>query len=80
MLFPNNNAVSQDNTPIHTAGTVQSWFEKHKGELQHLPWPAQSSDLITEPFWSVLETKMRHRFPRPTLLKQLEYVTQKEWY
>jgi hypothetical protein len=25
---------------IHTAGTVQSWFEKHEGELQYLPWPA----------------------------------------
>jgi hypothetical protein len=33
---------------------VQSWFEKHKGELQHLPWPAQSPDLnITEQLWSV---------------------------
>jgi hypothetical protein len=31
MLFPNNDAVFQDdNVPIHTAGTVQSWFEKHK--------------------------------------------------
>jgi hypothetical protein len=34
-LFPNN-----DNTPIHTVGTVQSWVEEHDGELQHLPWPA----------------------------------------
>jgi hypothetical protein len=25
------------NAPIHTAGTVQSWFEEHDGELQHLP-------------------------------------------
>jgi hypothetical protein len=56
-LFPNNDAVFQDdNVPIHTAGTVQSWFEEHEGELQHLPWPAQSPHLnITEPvcgqFW-----------------------------
>jgi hypothetical protein len=29
-LFPNNDAVFQDNkAPIHTTGTVQSWFEKH---------------------------------------------------
>jgi hypothetical protein len=28
MLFPKNDAVFQDNSaPIHTAGTVQSWFE-----------------------------------------------------
>jgi hypothetical protein len=37
-LFPNNDAVFQgDNAPIHTGGTVKSWFEKHEGELQHLP-------------------------------------------
>jgi hypothetical protein len=41
MLFLNNDTVLQDDSaPIHTAGTVQSWFEEHEGELQHLPWPA----------------------------------------
>jgi hypothetical protein len=50
-LFPNNDA------PIYTAGTVQSVFEEHEGELQNLPWPAQSPDFnIIEPLWSVLET------------------------
>jgi hypothetical protein len=40
-LFPKNNAVFRsDNAPIHAAGTAQSWFEEHDGELQHLPWPA----------------------------------------
>jgi hypothetical protein len=40
-LFPNNGAVFQnDRASIHTAGTVQSWFEEHEGELQLLPWPA----------------------------------------
>jgi hypothetical protein len=30
-LFPNKDAVFQeDNAPIYTAGTVQSWFEKMK--------------------------------------------------
>jgi hypothetical protein len=45
-LFPNNDAVSQDdNALIHTAGTVQSWFKEHDDE-QHIPWPAPSPHLI----------------------------------
>jgi hypothetical protein len=75
-LFPNNDAVFQDdNVPIHTAGTVQSWFE------EHLPWPSQSPHLnITESLWSVSETRLRNRFPPPTFIKQLEDVLQEEWY
>jgi hypothetical protein len=70
-LFPNKVAVFQDNSaPSHTAGTVQSWFEEHKGELQHLPWPAQSPDLnIIEPHWSVSETRVRNRFPTSSISK-----------
>jgi hypothetical protein len=34
-------------------------FEEHEGELQHLPWPAQSPDVnIIEPPWSVFETRV----------------------
>jgi hypothetical protein len=50
MLFPNNNAVFQDNTPIHTAGTVQSWFESIKvnfsifpGQHNHQIWSMNHS-------------------------------------
>jgi hypothetical protein len=46
-LFPNNDAVFQDgNAPIHTAGTVQSWFKEHAGELQHLYCPGQHNHEI----------------------------------
>jgi hypothetical protein len=72
-LFLNNDAVFQgDNVPIHTAGNVESRFEEYEGDLQHLPWPAHLN--ITKPLWSVLETRVRTRFPRPTSLKQLEDV------
>jgi hypothetical protein len=65
---------------IHKAGTVQSWLEEHKSKLEHLPWPAQLPDLnIVEPFWSVLDTRVRNRFP-PLSLKQLEDVLREEWY
>jgi hypothetical protein len=37
-MFPNNNAIFQgDNSPIHTARSVQSWFEVHENALHHLP-------------------------------------------
>jgi hypothetical protein len=82
MLFLNSDAVFQDdNAPTHTAGTVQSCFEEHEGELQHLLCLVQSLHLkIIEPFWSVLETKVRNRFPPPISLKQLKDVLQEEWY
>jgi hypothetical protein len=41
-LIPNSDAAFQlDSALIHTARTVQSWFEEHEGELQHPSWPAQ---------------------------------------
>jgi hypothetical protein len=56
-------------------------LEEHEGEFQYFPWPAQSPDLnITEPLWSVLETRVRNRFPPTKSLKQLEDVLQEEWY
>jgi hypothetical protein len=81
-LFPNNDAVFQDDSvPIDTAGSVQSWFEKHECELQHLRWPLRSPHLsIIERLWSVLEARMRNRFPPPTSLKQFEGVLLEEWY
>jgi hypothetical protein len=80
-LFPNNDAVFQDdNAPIHTAATVQSWLEQLESELQHLPQPSQSPDLnIIQSSGPVLETTVGNRIPPPTPLKQLEDVLQKEW-
>ena len=38
MLFHNNDAIFQDDiSPIHTARSVQSRFQEHEDELQHLP-------------------------------------------
>jgi hypothetical protein len=40
-LFLNNSAIFQDNNvPVHTAGTIQPWFQEHDSEIQYLPWPA----------------------------------------
>jgi hypothetical protein len=76
-LFPNND----DCAPIHTAGTVQSWFEEHGGELQYLPWLTHSPELnIMAPLSSVLETRVRNRFPPPKSPQQLEDDLQEEWY
>jgi hypothetical protein len=72
-LFLNNDAVFQDdNAPIHTARTVQSWFEEDEGELQ------QSQVLnITEPLWSVLENGVRKRFPPPISLSNFKMFFKK---
>jgi hypothetical protein len=72
-MFPKNDAIFQDEwSPIHTARSVQSRFEGHEDALQHLPWPAQSPDLnISEQLWSVLESRVRSKFPPPLSLKQL---------
>ena len=77
VLFPYNDAVFQDDdSPTHTARGVQSWFEEHEDALQHHLWLAQSPNLnIIEPLWSVLDSRVRSRFP-PSSLKQLE----KEWF
>lgn len=71
ILFPNNDAIFQDdNALIHIARKVQSWFEKHQNEFQHLSWPAQLPDLsIIKPLWAVLENRVRSRFPPLTSLK-----------
>ncbi|MBJ4962393.1 transposase [Salmonella enterica subsp. enterica serovar Mbandaka] len=81
-LFLSGDCTFQDdNAPIHRSRTVQSWFEEHEDEVAHLPWPAQSPDLnIIEPLWSVLENRVRSRYPPPASLKELEQFLLEEWY
>ena len=72
VLFPNNDAIFQDDLPICAVRSVQFWFEENEDAFQQLLWPARSPTLnIIEPFWSVLESRVRSRFP-PSSLKQLD--------
>jgi hypothetical protein len=75
-MFSNSAAVFiDDSSPIHKARSVQSWLEEHEDILKHFSWPAHSPELnIIEPLWSVLDSRLRSRFPFPSSLKQLEDV------
>ena len=76
VLFPNNYAIFHDDDLPYTARSVQSWFEEREEALQHHLWLAHLPDLnIIKPLWSVLELRVRSRFPS-SYLKQLE----EEWY
>jgi hypothetical protein len=70
LLFPDNDTAFQDDDlPIHTARSVQSWFDEDAPK--HLLLLAQLPTLNMEPVWSVLESRVRNRFP-PLSLEQLE--------
>jgi len=45
VLFPKNDAIFREDSPTHTARSVQFWFEEHEEALQHLLWLAQSPTL-----------------------------------
>jgi hypothetical protein len=55
-MFPHNDSVFQDeNLPMYTARSVQSWFEEHEDALHHFPHPARLPDLNTiKTLWSIL--------------------------
>jgi len=56
-------------------------FEEHEEAFQHLPWLAQSPDLfIIESLRSILESRVRSRFPSLSSMKQLEDVLYELWY
>jgi len=79
---PNNDTIFQEhNSPVHTARSVQSWFEKHKNGLQQLPSPAHSPDQNTiEGLWSLFQSRLRSRsFLPSSLFKQAEFPHE-DWY
>ena len=72
MLFPNNDAIFQDdNWIIHTDRKVQSWFQEHGDALKHIPCPRLN---VIGTLWSVLESTVICRFPSPSSLKQPDHV------
>jgi hypothetical protein len=79
-VFPNNDEVFKIKLPPVTKMELFIDGLNSDYELQHFPYRAQSPDfIITEPFWSGLET-VKHRVPPPKYLKQLEDILQGEWY
>ena len=74
MLFPNNDAIFQDDSLHIYSQNCSVWFWG--------AWGCNSSSLASvinrlkyiEPLWSVLESRARSRFPFPSSLKQLEDV------
>ncbi|GFV25590.1 DUF1758 domain-containing protein [Trichonephila clavipes] len=66
---------------IHTAKIVQEWFAEHEGEVGHLDWPPQSPDLnIIEHLWGYLVSKLRARFPPPSMISALETLSTKNGF
>jgi hypothetical protein len=66
-LFLHSDETFQRNdSPIHTARSVQSWFKEHEDALRQLHWLAKSPDLNTRifgPLLSVSESRVRSIFP-----------------
>jgi hypothetical protein len=78
--FPNNDFSRWQFTHTHSQ-KVRSLFEECEEAFQHHPWLAQLPDLfIIESLWSVLESRVRSRFPPLSSLKQLEDVLYEMWY
>jgi hypothetical protein len=81
-IFPNNYAVFQDGSApftqlelcSHGLKSMEVNLNIFSGQQNH-----QISNII-EPLWSVLETRVRYGFPRPTSVKQLEDILQEELY
>ncbi|GFS98444.1 transposable element Tcb2 transposase [Trichonephila clavipes] len=80
-LFPGERPVFQDdNAPVHTSRSVQTWLHEHDDEVKHLTWCTQSPDLnINDPLWGYLEDNVRARFPPPRTLFELEAILHEEW-
>ena len=76
VLFPISDAIFQeDNSPIHTARNIQSWFEEHEDALQHL-WLVQSSSLnIIKPLVSFREKQIPSIINQATRRRVVQYST-----
>ena len=57
----------QDNSPVHTAKIVKTWFKKNKMKILIFDWSAQSPDLnTTENLWSIVKKRISHKNPTNT--------------
>jgi len=67
-----------DNTPIHKAGTIKTWFQSNK--ISVLDWCPYSPDLNPiENIWGTLTRKVYSEGKQFNSVMQLKVEIQKEW-
>jgi hypothetical protein len=79
MLFPNDAVFQVDDSPKHTARSIQSWSKEHEDALHHILWPAQSLTLniigqLEEEWYSIPQETIQNFYE--TLPRRIQAVLQ----
>lgn len=70
--------LMQDNARPHSAAVVRQYL--NEVNVPVMDWPSRSPDLNPiEHLWDELKTKVRARYPAPTLIAELRVALSEEW-